>query len=152
MIKLLLTRHKGPGCYRFLDTLENVIYVGSAKNIDRRLRSHFNGKQGHLGREVYNQVARVEICKCEDYPSALALEQYLINKYKPRYNSKDKAHNINSKVVANPDTYESMEKWEVYYKLRSLDKEKIDLSKKQDRALVVVAYSMFILLVLRMIF
>lgn len=149
---MLLTRYRGPGCYRFLDTLENTIYVGSAKNIDRRLRSHFNGKQGHLGKEVYNQVARVEICKCEDYPSALALEQYLINKYKPRYNSKDKAHNINSKVVANPDTYESMEKWEVYYKLRSLDKEKIDLSKKQDRALVVVAYSMFILLVLRMIF
>ena len=149
---MLLTRYKGPGCYRFLDTLENTIYVGSAKNIDRRLRSHFNGKQGHLGREVYNQVARVEVCKCADYPSALALEQYLINKYKPRYNSKDKAHNINSKVVANPDTYESMEKWEVYYKLRSLDKEKIDLSKKQDRALVVVAYSMFILLILKMIF
>lgn len=149
---MLLTRYKGPGCYRFLDTLENIIYVGSAKNIDRRLRSHFNGKQGHLGKEVYNQVARVEICKCEDYPSALALEQFLINKYKPRYNSKDKAHNINSKVVANPDTYESMEKWELYYKLRNLDKEKIDLTKKQDRALVVVAYSMFILLILRMIF
>lgn len=121
---MLLTRYRGPGCYRFLDTLENVIYVGSAKNIDRRLCSHFNGKQGHLGREVYNQVARVEICKREDYPSALALEQYLINKYKPRYNSKDKAHNINSKVVANPDVYENMEAWEVYYKLRSLDKEK----------------------------
>lgn len=149
---MLLTRYKGPGCYRFLDTLENIIYVGSAKNIDRRLRSHFNGKQGHLGKEVYNQVARVEICKCEDYPSALALEQFLINKYKPRYNSKDKAHNINSKVVANPDTYESMEKWELYYKLRNLDKEKIDLTKKQDRALVLVAYSMFILLILRMIF
>ena len=149
---MLLTRYEGPGCYRFLDTLENVIYVGSAKNIDRRLRSHFNGKQGHLGREVYNQVARVGICKCKDYPSALALEQFLINKYKPRYNSKDKAHNINSKVVANPDAYKSMEKWEVYYKLRNLDKEKIDLTKKQDRALVLVAYSMFILLILRMIF
>ena len=148
---MLLTRYKGAGCYRFLDTLENVIYVGSAKNIDRRLCSHFHGKQGHLGREVYNQVARVEICKREDYPSALALEQYLINKYKPRYNSIDKDHNINSKVVANPDTYENMEAWEVYYKLRSLDKEKIDLTKKQDRALVVVAYSMFILLILKMI-
>lgn len=106
---MLLTRYRGPGCYRFLDTLENTIYVGSAKNIDRRLCSHFNGKQGHLGREVYNQVARVEICKCADYPTALALEQFLINKYKPRYNSKDKAHNINSKVVANPDVYENME-------------------------------------------
>lgn len=149
---MLLTRYRGPGCYRFLDTLENTIYVGSAKNIDRRLRSHFNGKQGHLGKEVYNQVARVEICKCEDYPSALALEQFLINKYKPRYNKKDKDHNINSKVVSNNEFYENIEAWEVYYKLRSLDKEKIDLTKKQDRALVVVAYSMFILLILRMIF
>lgn len=148
---MLLTRYRGPGCYRFLDTLENVIYIGSAKNIDRRLCSHFNGKQGHLGREVYNQVARVEICKCEDYPSALALEQFLINKYKPRYNKKDKDHNINSKVVSNNEFYENIEAWEVYYKLRSLDKEKIDLTKKQDRALVVVAYSMFILLILKMI-
>lgn len=148
---MLLTRYKGPGCYRFLDTLENTIYIGSAKNIDRRLRSHFNGKQGHLGKEVYNQVARVEICKCEDYPSALALEQFLINKYKPRYNSKDKAHNINSKVVANPDTYESMEKWEVYYKLRSLDKEKIDLTKKQDRAVIAIAYVVFFLIIFKFI-
>lgn len=148
---MLIARYKGAGCYRFLDTLENIIYVGSAKNIDRRLRSHFNGKQGHLGKGVYNQVARVEICKCEDYPGALALEQFLINKYKPRYNKKDKDHNINSKVVSNNEFYENIEAWEVYYKLRSLDKEKIDLSKKQDRALVVVAYSMFILLILRMI-
>ena len=148
---MLIARYRGSGCYRFLDTLENTIYVGSAKNIDRRLRSHFHGKQGHLGREVYNQVARVEIIKTDDYATALALEQYLINKYKPKYNKKDKAHNINSKVVANPDTYENMEKWEVYYKLRSLDKEKIDLTKKQDRALVLVAYSMFILLILKMI-
>lgn len=148
---MLIARYRGSGCYRFLDTLENTIYIGSAKNIDRRLRSHFNGKQGHLGKEVYNQVARVEICKCEDYPSALALEQYLINKYKPRYNKKDKDHNINSKVVSNNEFYENIEAWEVYYKLRSLDKEKIDLTKKQDRALVVVAYSMFILLILKMI-
>ena len=148
---MLLTRYRGPGCYRFLDTLENVIYVGSAKNIDRRLRSHFNGKQGHLGKEVYNQVARVEICKCKDYPSALALEQFLINKYKPRYNSKDKAHNINSKVVANPDVYENMEAWEVYYKLRNLDKEKIDLTKKQDRAVIAIAYVVFFLIIFKFI-
>lgn len=148
---MLLTRYKGPGCYRFLDTLENTIYVGSAKNIDRRLRSHFNGKQGHLGKSVYSQVARVEVCKCADYPSALALEQFLINKYKPRYNSKDKAHNINSKVVANPDTYESMEKWELYYKLRNLDKEKIDLTKKQDRAVIAIAYVVFFLIIFKFI-
>ena len=146
-----MLKYTDSGVYRFLDTMENTIYIGSAKNIQRRLNSHFGGKQGHLGKSVYSQVARVEICKCADYPTALALEQYLINKYKPRYNKKDKDHNINSKVVSNNEFYENIEAWEVYYKLRSLDKEKIDLTKKQDRALVVVAYSMFILLILKMI-
>lgn len=144
--------YKGYGCYRFLDTLERVVYVGSAKNIDRRLKSHFGGKQGHLGKDVYDQVARVEICKCEDYPTALALEQYLINKYKPRYNSKDKDHNINSKVVKNNEHYEKLERWHLYYKLKKLDKEKINLTKKQDVALLVVSYVIFIAAILNCIF
>ena len=144
----MLLRYKGFGCYRFLDELENTIYVGSSKNIDRRLKSHFVGKQGHLGKDTYNQVARVEICKCEDYPSALALEQYLINKYKPRYNSKDKDHNINSKVVANNEIYEKLENWHLYYKLQKLDKEKINLTNKQDKSLMLVTYAVFIIAIL----
>lgn len=147
-----MIKYKGPGCYRFIDTIENVIYVGSAKNIDRRLKSHFGGKQGHLGKDTYNQVARVEICKCEDYPSALALEQYLINKYKPRYNSKDKDHNINSKVVANNEIYEKLENWHLYYKLQKLDKEKINLTNKQDKALMLVTYAVFVIAILMFIF
>lgn len=147
-----MIKYKGPGCYRFIDTIENVIYVGSAKNIDRRLKSHFRGKQGHLGKDTYNQVARVEICKCEDYPSALALEQYLINKYKPRYNSKDKDHNINSKVVANNEIYEKLENWHLYYKLQKLDKEKIHLTNKQDKALMLVTYAVFVIAILMFIF
>lgn len=147
-----MIKYKGPGCYRFIDTIENVIYVGSAKNIDRRLKSHFGGKQGHLGKDTYNQVARVEICKCKDYPSALALEQYLINKYKPRYNSKDKDHNINSKVVANNEIYEKLENWHLYYKLQKLDKEKINLTNKQDKALMLVTYAVFVIAILMFIF
>lgn len=147
-----MIKYKGPGCYRFIDTIENVIYVGSAKNIDRRLKSHFGGKQGHLGKDTYNQVARVEICKCEDYPSALALEQYLINKYKPRYNSKDKDHNINSKVVTNNEIYEKLENWHLYYKLQKLDKEKINLTNKQDKALMLVTYAVFVIAILMFIF
>ena len=144
-------KYKGAGCYRFLDELENTIYVGSSKSIDRRLSSHFNGKQGHLGSTVYNQVARVEICKCEDYPTALALEQYLINKYKCRYNQRDKSHNINSKVVKNNELYENLEKWELYYSFKRLDKEKIDLNKKQDLALVLIGYFVFIFAIVQFI-
>lgn len=149
---MLIARYKGAGCYRFLDTLENIIYVGSTKNIHTRLNQHFSKNGSNVGKEAYMKTARVEIIKTDDYATALALEQYLINKYKPKYNKKDKAHNINSKAVVNEDYYAKLENWQLYYVLKKLDKEKIDLTKKQDRALVVVAYSMFILLILRMIF
>lgn len=149
---MLIARYRGPGCYRFLDTLENIIYVGSTKNIHTRLNQHFSKNGSNVGKEAYMKTARVEIIKTDDYATALALEQYLINKYKPKYNKKDKAHNINSKAVVNEDYYAKLENWQLYYVLKKLDKEKIDLTKKQDRALVLVAYSMFILLILKMIF
>ena len=140
----MVSKYTGAGCYMFINELEQVIYIGSAKDIDRRLKSHFNGKQGHLGNEVYSKVARVYICKCKDYPTALALEQYAINKYKPKYNKRDKSNNIDSKVVANNEYYEKLINWQLYYKLKSLDKEKIKTNKKLDRALMAIAYTIFI--------
>ena len=147
-----MLKYTGSGVYRFLDTMENIIYVGSSKSVDRRLKSHFGGKQGHLGKNVYSQVARVEVCKCTDYPTALALEQYLINKYKPRYNKKDKDHNINSKVVSNNDFYENLENWKTYYKFKEYDKDKIELNKKQDTVVMAISYIVFILVILKFIF
>lgn len=147
-----MLKYTGSGVYRFLDTSENVIYVGSSKSVDRRLKSHFGGKQGHLGKNVYSQVARVEVCKCTDYPTALALEQYLINKYKPRYNKKDKDHNINSKVVSNNEFYENLENWKTYYKFKEYDKNKIELNKKQDTIVMAISYIVFILVILKFIF
>ena len=77
------------GCYRFLDDQANVIYIGSSKNIHRRLFSqHF--KRGHLSKECYDNTAKIEIIKTKDYATALALEIYLIDKYLPRFNKKDK--------------------------------------------------------------
>ena len=147
-----MLKYTGSGVYRFLDTMENTIYVGSSKSVDRRLKSHFGGKQGHLGKNVYSQVARVEVCKCTDYPTALALEQYLINKYKPRYNKKDKDHNINSKVVSNNEFYENLENWKTYYKYKEYDKNKIELNKKQDTVVMAISYIVFILVILKFIF
>lgn len=57
-----MLKYTDSGVYRFLDTMENTIYIGSAKNIQRRLNSHFRGKQGHLSKNVYNQVAR-QVCR-----------------------------------------------------------------------------------------
>lgn len=147
-----MIRYEGPGCYRFLDTSENIIYIGSSKNIQRRLNSHFGGKQGHLGKAVYNQVARVEVCKCTDYPTALALEQVLISKYRPRCNTKDKSSNINYKPTKNMDYYENLESWKTYYKFKEYDKNKIELNKKQDTVVIAISYIVFILVILKFIF
>ena len=98
-------KYNGPGCYRFLDTLENTIYIGSTKNMHTRLNQHFSKKGFNVGKEAYSKTAIVEIIKTDDYATTLALEQYLINKYKPKYNKKDKNHNINSKALANEGYY-----------------------------------------------
>ena len=78
--------YKGPGCYRFLDDEARVIYIGSSKNIHRRLFSqHFkkNGTFGHLPEICYHSTAKIEIMKTNDYPDALKLEQILIDRYCP---------------------------------------------------------------------
>lgn len=145
-------KYKYSGCYRFIDTTENTIYIGSAKKIHTRLNQHFSKKGSNVGKEAYSKTARVEICKCGDYATALALEQYLINKYKPKYNKKDKNHNINSKAVINPEYYENLENWQLYYELQKLDKEKINLNNKQDKALMLVTYAVFVIAILMFIF
>lgn len=125
-----LNRYYGSGCYRFMNDNANVIYIGKSKNISKRLNSHFKGKKGHLPKEVYDNTAKIEIIKTPDHATALALEQYLINKYKPRYNKIDKEHNINSKVVVNKEYYESIEHWRLYHQFRPYtDDKKFKISR-----------------------
>ena len=145
-------KYKDSGCYRFIDTLENTIYIGSAKNIHTRLNQHFSNKGSNVGKEAYHKTAKVEICKCDHYATTLALEQYLINKYKPKYNKKDKNHNINSKAVTNEEYYNKLENWQLYYELQKLDKEKINLNNKQDKLIIAVTYAVFIIAILMFIF
>lgn len=145
-------KYKVPGCYRFLDTTDNTIYIGSAKNIHTRLNQHFSNKGSNVGKEAYTKTARVEIIKTKSYGQALDLEQYLINEYKPKYNKRDKSHNINSKVVNNEEEYKNLENWQLYYQLQELDKEKMNLTKKQDKLVVAVAYTVFILTIIKFIF
>lgn len=139
-----MLKYKGAGCYRFIDSLNNVIYIGTSKNIDRRISSHFQGKQGHLGSSVYSQVARVEVMKCKDYPSALYAEQILIDRYAPRYNSRDKRKNIFN------NTYKSdlKENWQLYYKFKELDTEKIKMNTFQEVILMLGAFGIFMYAIL----
>lgn len=145
-------KYTGPGCYKFIDTLGKVIYVGSAKNIDRRLHSHWS-KSGHLPKEYYDSVSRVEILKTESYGKALDYEIYFINEFKGKYNKRDKSHNLDSKVVKNDDEYKSLSnKWKVYWRLQPLDRDRIEQSNKEDMKAIAIATVMFILVIGMFIF
>lgn len=76
-----------PGVYQMLDNNEQVIYVGKAKNLKKRVSSYFS-KQ-HLDGKTRALVANVknfEVIVTETETQALLLENELIKQYKPRYN------------------------------------------------------------------
>ncbi|MBP3905520.1 MAG: GIY-YIG nuclease family protein [Peptostreptococcaceae bacterium] len=136
-------KYESFGCYRFLDNQANTIYIGSSKNIHRRLFSqHF--KRGHLPQECYNNTAKIEIIKTKDYPTALALEIYLIDKYLPRYNKKDKRKDLfNSTKFDNPEYYQKLERWELYYSFREFDFDKIAMTRKQNKLALAITIVFF---------
>ncbi len=77
-----------PGCYQYFDDKGEVIYVGKAKNLSKRVRSYFvkhknpSPKLEHL----VPKIAKIECIVVDSEIEALILENELIKKYKPRYN------------------------------------------------------------------
>ena len=143
----LQKKYESFGCYKFLDDMAQTIYIGSSKNIHRRLFSqHF--KKGHLPKECYDSTAKIEIIKTKDYATALALEIWLIDKYIPKFNKKDKRKDIFNKTkFENQEYYENLERWKLYYTFREYDFNKIKMSEKQNRLALAVTFAMFIFVI-----
>ncbi|MEM0514755.1 excinuclease ABC subunit UvrC [Pseudoalteromonas sp. YIC-827] len=85
--QFLKTVSEEPGVYRMLDKEEQVIYVGKAKNLKKRLSSYFR----KTGLDTKTQVLVSNICDIQvtltnTETEALLLENNLIKKYQPRYN------------------------------------------------------------------
>lgn len=76
-----------PGVYIMKDKDENIIYVGKAKNLKKRVSQYFLRKQDHI--KVQNMVKNVvdfDFFIVNNEVEALALENNLIKKHKPYYN------------------------------------------------------------------
>lgn len=97
--------------YRFLDANEKIIYVGKTNNLDKRYAQHFS-KKGHLPRECYNSVWKIEYIKTDTELNALLLETYYINKYRPQYNKLNKTYKATS--VKDVNLKEIKDNWKVY--------------------------------------
>jgi excinuclease ABC subunit C len=83
----LKTVSSEPGVYRMLDTKQQVIYVGKAKNLKKRLSSYFRANlPENKTRALVANINSIEVTLTNTETEALILENNLIKKYMPRYN------------------------------------------------------------------
>lgn len=77
-----------PGCYIYYNSDNEIIYVGKAKILKRRVKSYFNRKT-HDSVKVnilVSQIDHMEYIITNSEVEALILESHLIKKHKPKYN------------------------------------------------------------------
>ena len=78
---------KLPGVYRMLNSKNEVLYVGKAKNLPNRLKNYVSEKNQIIRTErMLSQTSKLEITTTTNESEALLLEANLIKKYKPKFN------------------------------------------------------------------
>ena len=84
---ILKTIPTDPGVYQYFDEKGEIIYVGKAKNLKRRVSSYFN-KQQQSGKVkvLVSRIADIRFTVVNNEMEALLLENNFIKQYKPRYN------------------------------------------------------------------
>ena len=76
-----------PGVYQYFDKEGQIIYVGKAKNLHRRVNSYFNKDHpSSKTRQLVSHIADIKYVVVESEQDAFLLENNLIKQYQPRYN------------------------------------------------------------------
>ncbi|MGC9220035.1 MAG: excinuclease ABC subunit UvrC [Solirubrobacteraceae bacterium] len=75
-----------PGVYLFHDSHGNVIYVGKAISIRKRVASHFSNPSTRAGRDLLPMINQIEALVVHTESEALIVEQNFIKQHQPRFN------------------------------------------------------------------
>jgi len=87
LLQQLDTLPEKPGVYQFYNNKEEIIYVGKAKNLKKRVSSYFNKTHESPRTNVLvKNIASLKYIVVDTEEDALLLENNLIKRYQPRYN------------------------------------------------------------------
>lgn len=75
-----------PGIYKFYDLENQILYIGKAKNLKKRVASYFSKVHDGKTRVLVKKIVSVEYTIVETEMDALLLENSLIKEFQPRYN------------------------------------------------------------------
>ncbi|BBO27867.1 UvrABC system protein C [Alteromonas sp. I4] len=76
-----------PGVYRMYNEAGDVIYVGKAKNLKKRVSSYFKQTvDSPKTKALVSQIAQMDVTVVNSETEAFLLENNFIKKYRPRYN------------------------------------------------------------------
>lgn len=76
-----------PGIYQFYDNANNIIYIGKAKDLKKRVSSYFSKKHENRKTAILaRNITDIKHMVVQSEQDALLLENNLIKKYQPRYN------------------------------------------------------------------
>ena len=78
-----------PGVYFFRSRSGQILYIGKAKSLNKRVRSYLHNScnRRHKIKRLVHHAAQVDYEICDSELEALLLESRLIKKYQPPYNS-----------------------------------------------------------------
>jgi excinuclease ABC subunit C len=84
---IIKTLPNQPGIYKYFDDKGNLIYVGKAKNIRKRVSSYFTKTfTGYKTHELVKRIERIEFTIVDTEQDAFLLENSLIKQFQPKYN------------------------------------------------------------------
>jgi excinuclease ABC subunit C len=86
--KTALSLPEKPGIYQFYSDIDELLYVGKAKDLKKRVSNYFNKNRHEINKVnvLVSKIAYIKHFVVENESDALLLENNLIKQYQPRYN------------------------------------------------------------------